>query len=235
MNKRLIAQTKQRFTSEILWHFVGHNKSEAEQYHILLSILKNGLKRGKTKAEFKFIDPKTNRIRIAWGYSVVCLADIPFKDLHIHTERYGRFAIGFHKESVINNHFFPILYVNQYSNIFHRFIQLRDEIGIYLENNNKEIAGKFHELLLYLGSMVKSGDLKANSEKRIDWDELQINNFYYEREWRSIYDWNFTNNDIAAIIIPDEKMHDFIKDMKLESLKIDEITPILPFSMIYSL
>jgi hypothetical protein len=237
MNKRLITQTKQRFASEVLWHFVGYNKSEDEQYKTLLSILKDGLRKDESSkgTEFKFVDNRTKKPVTLYGYPVVCLADIPFKDLHIHAERYGRFAIGFHKESVICNRFNPVLYVNQHSNLFHRFIELELEIIAYLERTNKEVANKFHELLLYLGSLAKSGDLKANPENRIDWDDLQINNFYYEREWRSIYDWNFKNEDIAAIIIPDHRIRDFIKDMKSHSLIIGEVTPIIPFSMIYTL
>jgi hypothetical protein len=143
MNNRLLAQLKQRFTSEVLWHFVGRNKSEEEKYQILVSILKSGLKLGNKNVEFKFFDIKTNKMVTLWGYPVVCLADIPLKDLHIHAERYGRYAIGFHKESVINNNFHPVLYVNQYSSLFHRFIELRDNIGSYLESTDKEASDKF--------------------------------------------------------------------------------------------
>ncbi|MBI2985792.1 MAG: hypothetical protein HYY45_03385 [Deltaproteobacteria bacterium] len=234
ISNRLLAQLKQRFASEVLWHFVGRGKSDHESYQILLSILRTGLKVGE-KNEFKFVDPATNEIQTLWGYPVCCLADIPLKDLHIHAERYGRFAIGFHKESAISSNFNPVLYINQYSSVFHHFILRRNEVEGYLERTNSDIAGKFQELLLLLGSVTKSGDLKANPVAALMLDEMQLNNFYYEREWRSIYNWDFQKDDVAILIMPDETLDDFRKDRKRGDLRIDEDTPILPFSMVYRL
>lgn len=171
MNNRLLAQLKQRFTSEVLWHFVGRNKTEDERYQILLSILNTGLKISKDNAEFKFLDLKTKQMVTLWGYPVSCLADIPLKDLHIHAERYGRYAIGFHKESVINNNFSPVLYANQYSSVFHQFIELRNQIEAFLNTNSAEISQKFQEFLLLLGSVAKAGDLKASPVNDINWDQ----------------------------------------------------------------
>lgn len=233
-NNRLLTQLKQRFASEVLWHFVGRNKPNDQKYQILLSILKTGLKVGE-KNEFKFVDPKTNQIVTLWGYPVCCLADIPLKDLHIHAERYGTFAIGFHKESVINNHFNPVLYINQYSFPFHRFIQRRNEVEAYLDRTDKDIAKKFEDLLTLLGSVTKSGDLKANPVDTPLLDEMQLNNFYYEREWRSIDNWDFRKEDVAMVIVPDDKLNSFIQDRKSGGLKIAEETPALPFSMVYRL
>jgi hypothetical protein len=235
MNNRLLSQLKQRFTSEVLWHFVGRNKTENERYQILLSILSTGLKISKDNAEFKFLDLKTKQMVTLWGYPVSCLADIPLKDLHIHAERYGRYAIGFHKESVINNNFNPVLYANQYSSVFHQFIELRNQIEAFLNTNSTEISKKFQEFLLLLGSVAKAGDLKASPVNDINWDQQQLNNFYYEREWRSVYNWNFDKKDVAIIIIPDEKVSEFARDRKSNELKIDDTIPILPFSMIYRL
>lgn len=210
-------------------------KNSWYEYCILLSILKTGLKIGKGNEEFKFLDTRTKQMVTLWGYPVSCLADIPLKDLHIHAERYGRHAIGFHKESAINNNFHPVLYVNQYSSVFHRFIELRNQIEDFLNTTNKEFAGKLQEFLLLLGSIAKSGDLKANPVNDINWDQLQLNNFYYEREWRSVYDWNFNKKDVAIIIIPDEKISEFARDRKSNESKVDDTIPILPFSMIYRL
>ena len=84
-----------------------------DRYNVLLLILQSGLKIGIKKEDFKFVDRKTNKIVELWGYPVSCLADIPLKDLPIHAERYGTYAIGFHKESAINNQFNPVMYVNR--------------------------------------------------------------------------------------------------------------------------
>ena len=234
-NERLLAQLKQRFTSEVLWHFAGRRKTDEEQYYSLLSILKNGLKVGEKNEEFKFIDPKNKKFVSLWGYPVSCLADIPLKDLLIHAERYGKYAIGFHKESAIDHEFMPVLYVNQFSGFFRRFIELRNEIENYLKTADVEISNKFEELLLLLGSIAKSGNLKANPINDINWDDMQVNNFYYEREWRSLRDWDFRKNDVAIIILPDERIENFTKLRNQHDLRIDESIPVLSFSMIHSL
>jgi hypothetical protein len=41
---------------------------------------------------------------------VCCLADIPTVHLAYHAARYGRFAIGFHRTSVVHHGFNPVLY-----------------------------------------------------------------------------------------------------------------------------
>lgn len=234
-NQRLLAQLKQRFTSEVLWHFVGRNKDEATSYNFLLSIMQSGFNVGKKNEEFKFWDGKASKWVTLWGHPVSCLADIPLKDLHIHAERYGRFAIGFHKESVINNHFNPVLYINQYSFLFHRFIELRNEVEAYLDKMDKSMSDKFQDLLLLLGSIAKAGDLKADPVNDPNRDELQANNFYYEREWRSICSWDFKKEDVAVVILPDEYIAKFLNDRETMKLRIDSMTVMLPFSMVYRL
>lgn len=233
MSERLPAQLKQRFTSEVLWHFTGRNKPEDQAYDILLSILKIGLKVGKKDTEFKYIDWKSKEIKTTWGRPTVCLADIPLKDLEIHMERYQKYAIGFHKDSVIMNHFNPVLYVNQYAHFFDRFMTVRDEICEYLKKSSKEMEVKFDEMLYLLGSVAVSGNIKANPCVNPQLDELQLNNFYYEREWRSILNWEFKPNDIAVVILPDAKVGEFIQEKRKGGLRLSDETPIIPVSMIY--
>ncbi|MBI4244521.1 MAG: hypothetical protein HY606_10560 [Planctomycetes bacterium] len=156
MTIRWQTQLKQRFTSEVLWHFVGRNKSDEQAYEILLSILRSGLKVAEKNVEFKYIDSKSGQLKTLWGYPVACLADIPLKDLHIHAERYGMTAIGFHKENAVQNHFNPVLYVNQYSGFFPLFMDIRNEIETKLAQTSQELAEKFDNLLLFLGSVAKS-------------------------------------------------------------------------------
>lgn len=233
MDNRLPAQLKQRFTSEVLWHFTGRNKSEDEAYERMVSILRTGrLKASQEEVEFRFVNVNTKDLQKLAGHPVCCLADIPFKDLHIHAERYKRHALGFHKESVIGNHFQPILYVNQYADFFPRFMQAKAELEAAM-NGSETAAKKFEDLMRLLASVMKSGDLKSNPVDNPDWDQLQTNNFYYEREWRSLHDWNFTPDDLALIVLPDEKLADFMKIKK--DLRIAETTSVIPFSMVYRL
>lgn len=236
MNSRLPAQSKQRFTSEIFWHFTGRDKSNKSAYEILLSILRTGLKRGGSNVEFKFVDTEKKQQHTTWGYPVVCLADIPFKDLGIHMERYGFHAIGFHKEAVILNHFNPVLYVNQHSSFFRQFMETRERLIKHFESDAEaDSAKKFDEMLYLLGSIAVSGDIWANPEVNPKKDQVQLNNFYYEREWRSINDWNFKAEDVAAVIVPDLEMEKILSDKKSGDLKLKDETPILAASMIYRL
>jgi len=40
-------------------------------------------------------------------------------------------------------------------------------------------------------------------------DNDQDNNYYYEREWRSAWDWKFKENDVAAIMLPQKFIKKF--------------------------
>ncbi|MHC4659451.1 MAG: abortive infection system antitoxin AbiGi family protein [Planctomycetota bacterium] len=238
MDERLWAQTKQRFASEILWHFVGRKTKDKldESYNTLISILRDGLKVSEDDIDFKYRDPDINELVTRWGYPVSCLSDIPFKDLVIQAERYGTLAIGFHKERVIDNSFNPVLYVNTYSFLLGRFMKHVKELEEFLEKEDKDKSGKFQEMLSILGSLGKSGDLKANPIDNRTLDEFQLNNFYYEREWRSIYDWDFNSSDVALIIVEDDQMVEHLRnDIEIEHLRINKTTPILPFRMVYRL
>jgi hypothetical protein len=188
------------------------------------------------QVEFKYLDPDAGGLATRFGYPVSCLSDIPFKDLVIHAERYGTLAIGFHKESVIDNNFNPVLYLNTYSFLFGRFMEHVEELEAYLRKVDKDRSAKFQEMLLTLGSLAKSGDLKVNPEDNKALDEFQLNNFYYEREWRSVYDWEFKASDVALIIVNnDEMVEDLRKDMEKGNMRVSKSAPILPFRMVYRL
>jgi len=238
MDERLWAQTKQRFSSEILWHFVGRRERNQQEacYDKLLGILKDGLKIGSEPSEFRYKDSESGELATRWGYPVCCLADIPLKDLVIHAERYGTVAIGFHKERAIDNNFNPVLYVNTYSYLFGRFIKHVKELEEYLEKTDRDKSEKFQEMLYTLGALAKSGDLKANPIDDHKLDEFQLNNFYYEREWRSVYAWNFKPDDVAAIIVNDDQMaENLINEIEKGGFRIRRSAPIMPFRMVYRL
>lgn len=232
-SQKILTQLKQRFASEVLWHFVSREKSDEDSYQILLSILKTGLKVGPQKEQFKIYNQKTKKVEILDGYPVTCLADIPLKDLHIHAERYGSFAIGFHKASAILNGFNPMLYVNQYSSVFQEFIKFIEEVDQDIQQS-PETYQKYGRLRNLLGSIAKSGDLMASPQADPQLDHLQMNNFYYEREWRSLASWDFKSEDVALILLPEEKMKSFVGDRKNSGLKVSETTPVLPFNLIYN-
>lgn len=94
-------------TSKILWHFTGRRKkSDEKAFTILKKILEEGrLKLSQEKVPFKIIK------KIFWQrfYSV---AEIPIQHLQYHSIRYGRFALGFHRDKLRGDHRFrPVHYV----------------------------------------------------------------------------------------------------------------------------
>lgn len=113
--------------SKILWHFTGgprwdikNNKQYKElkkfdeAFEILKTIINSKHLRLSNYSEIinvrvpthKYIPEK--KLRVFKGYvnkqieasPICCLADIPIQHLNYHAERYGKFAIGFHRASL---------------------------------------------------------------------------------------------------------------------------------------
>jgi hypothetical protein len=121
--------------SQILWHFTGgprwneaenrqnvRRKSPASAYAALRGILRaQELRVGGYKEVVKVRlpsvrvrDAKTKTWRVEYNVErvmksapVCCLADIPIVHLAYHARRYGKFAIGFHREAALRNGFNP--------------------------------------------------------------------------------------------------------------------------------
>lgn len=207
MNNIDLSESYQRFSSRVLWHFTGYNKDSDSAYGILESILSEScLKVGK-EAETIIMHGGENR----WGYPFSCLCDIPFKDLTIHMVRYGQFGIAFHKQDAIRDgHFNPILYLHKDAFLFQKGGDLLRAIDSIVPESNP-VYGPLQDFLLALGSYTKRSDLSHAAEANPQKDREQNNNFYYEREWRSIYPWNFSDESIAAIMMPSEFFEAFRK------------------------
>src|SRR5947207_5775054 len=125
--------------SKILWHFTGgprwldslatqsnERKSTLEAYQALCSILGTGcLRTGSYREvirvqppEVPFLDPQKIPLDDDWyrmieSAPVCCLADIPIAHLGYHGERYGKIAIGFHRDAAIAHGFNPVFYTLQ--------------------------------------------------------------------------------------------------------------------------
>jgi len=235
-DKKRSTQLLQRFSSEILWHFPGRGKKDEETFEILFSILKEGLQIGNKNEKVIVTDPSIKAQKTFYGYPVCCLADIPLKDLHLHAWRYGNYAIGFHKESASKKGFNPVLYLNQSSILFFRLLNAIEKIQNSLEEGSS-LSKDFEEISYIFWSHVKSGILWGNLEKNDIFDERQLNNFYYEREWRSTFNWEFTHQDVAIIIVPNTKLSQTVERIRenKENLRVNKVIPIIPFDMIYLL
>jgi hypothetical protein len=128
--------------SKILWHFTGgpawnerddrqerKRKPPESAYDALVGILRTREVRlgrysevVKVRVPTRTYDRKTNKFRARnilktlRSAPVCCLADIPIAHLSYHAQRYGKFAIGFHRTSVIRHGFNPVLYTTAVQN-----------------------------------------------------------------------------------------------------------------------
>jgi len=193
MSEFNMAHLLQRFSTKVLWHFTGYGKSEADGFNILKEIVLNK-KLMVSKAPSMVILPNGEK---GWGHRCSCMCDIPFKDLKIHTSRYGHSGIAFHKATAIKyGHFNPVLYAHKDHFLFKQAeILLKSSVWKTSESNPE-----IDEYLRIIGTYTKRSDLlKDVSIGQQDEDTNQNNNFYYEREWRSSLDWNFDIKDVAAL------------------------------------
>jgi len=216
----------QRFSTNVLWHFTGYNKSEDESLTRLKNIIsEKKLKVGKYHAEV-LLRGGIKR----WGHPCSCMCDIPFKDLRIHTSRYGKYGVALDKiKAIKDGKFNPVLYIHK-DHIFFEYAE--NELLPYIDLlTGVEVAGeKLSEFLFLLGTYMKRSDLTAPlSIGNPIVDDLQNNNFYYEREWRSAYDWDFEKDDIEAIMVQRKNIKD-IKDF-LEKHEMSNI-PIITYEML---
>src|ERR1019366_4307274 len=134
--------------SQMLWHFTGgptwnrvakcqnrSPKTAARAYKALVGILESReLRLGNFREVVKVRIPKlrkrnpdTKRYRTERNVlytiesaPVCCLADIPIVHLSYHANRYGKFAIGFHRDAAIRHGFNPVFYTLQHSSVIRR-------------------------------------------------------------------------------------------------------------------
>jgi hypothetical protein len=127
--------------SKILWHFTGGPKWDAEHrkqlkalkpsdhaFKALCQIIKTKeLITGAYKEIVKVVTERKihspsklksgvkNTVALFESSPVCCLADIPIQHLTYHSRRYGKMAIGFHRNAVVRGGFNPVLYTLEHS------------------------------------------------------------------------------------------------------------------------
>lgn len=216
----------QRFSTKVLWHFTGYQKPDAQANEILRKIIESRTLELSQHPEPVIMGTGERR----WVYTYSCMCDIPFKDLRIHTLRYGKYGIAFHRNKAIQSgHFNPVLYVHKDSFLFKRASEILPEID-KLTLPHKEVEAKVTEFLALLGTFVKRSDLTAPiSIGSVQIDKEQNNNFYYEREWRSAFKWSFEPSSVAAVMVPQA---DFNSTRMLLDSKSFVDTPVIPYEMV---
>jgi hypothetical protein len=243
--------------SRILWHFTGgprwnpqKKKQESSPkepsfaYENLKSILRQKeLHLGEYKEVVRVIVPERrvhNRethttetqhdvpVEIT-SAPVCCLADIPAPHLHYHAYRYGKFAIGFHRASVIEHGFNPVFYTLEDTPVIRSIhegfscLEVGEPSDITDAINSIELAiddanSEFEDLNLDIGNEKSDVESAVESmERAIDNAKDSIETFlafiktfapdefgtiYCEREWRTTEAFKFDIDDVGMIVLP---------------------------------
>jgi hypothetical protein len=257
--------------SNILWHFTGGprwnitaNRQEEilkppeDAYKAFLSIMSSKeLRIGNYKEVVKVQVPlvkKYNRVTKQHeehhnvleqleSSPVCCLADIPIAHLPYHAIRYGKFAIGFRRESAIRAGFNPVFYTlhdTAVANaIYQGLVSLKQIDTWYIRDQASDIESAIdsvqcehgHDVDVDVSSEVwtiesEADDLESKAESALE----EINNFlayvktfekkefqtiYCEREWRSVSAFSFSFDDVAMLVLPrnDQPEVDFFDDL----------------------
>jgi len=242
--------------SRILWHFTGgpgwnkvKNRQESrpkpasEAYEALLSILTSKeLRLGQYREVVKVLVPKlrrynakkrqteelTNTIVELLSSPVCCLADIPVAHLSYQAKRYGRLAIGFHRDAAVRHGFNPVFYTlhdtKVLRSVYQGFAQLRQVNAQSLREAERNIDSQVEDLTCKHGHPVDTdsgwydargelsdiGDAVGEAQTSLTeflafvktFDQHEFSTVYCEREWRSTKPFPFTTNDVAMIVLP---------------------------------
>jgi len=240
--------------SKILWHFTGgpqwdskNNKQlkklkpATQGYNALKAIIDSKqLRVGNYQEIVKVIVPEkrrynldTKKIEIRTNIPVTvkskpvcCVADIPLQHLAYHSNRYGKIAIGFHRESIVKAGFNPVIYTLEDTSllnaIYQGYYSVDDVLTDEAESEVESVQGQIDRLIedhdldddidtsdiSSALSYIESGHSKIESSfenlmayiKTFDTSEFE--SIYCEREWRSTKSYNFKLEDIALIILP---------------------------------
>jgi hypothetical protein len=156
---------------------------------------------------------------------VVCFADIPLADLHMHMQKYSLFGISFKKDFLIKKGASPVFYISSEStDLTERNTSLemifRKELQNYLDytralektfspnrphTSEEESQIKFNMFFLKrILCFLKFWKASTNDN--------DVENYYLEREWRLYGGVNFTFDDIQRVVIPRQFLKSFRAD-----------------------
>lgn len=184
--------------------------------------------------------------------AVCCLADIPVVHLSYQAKRYGKFAIGFHRESAIRHGFNPVFYTLHETKVIRSIYEGLGEIeyldGEPIRDAAKEIeeAAKAHvDLWSPLSDLDTAADdietavrtARTAIEEFLAYvktfDRNEFGTIYCEREWRSTRSFKFDYSDVAMIVLPKKAgsvayLQPFLAD-QVDRLNLPRSIPIVPW------
>ena len=153
---------------------------------------------------------------------VCCLADIPIMHLGYHANRYGKIAIGYHRESVLQAGFSPVFYQLHNSIALQSLFQTIFCLDIVCgfdpaydsgaDSEAKPEGESSDEHYEQFTNRMRAGALTQAKKSAVKlaafiktFEEREFSSIYTEREWRSISPFNFEHDDISMIALPRSK------------------------------
>lgn len=269
--------------SKILWHFTGGPtwdtktnkqgkklKPANEAFSNLKAIIKSRtLKVGRFRELVNVVLPNfkqyslfekgvveiKNKPITMHSSSVCCLADIPSVHLGYHATRYGKFAIGFHRSSVVRHGFNPVLYTLPTTEVIRHIYEGLSSIESIdagdlvsaaesIETNITDEIDEYHDISVDTSEVVSQAEVMEGYAQEAQssiqdfiafiktFEEDEFDSIYCEREWRSVKDFKFTFDDVAMIVAPknfngEDYFHALVGNVK--NLKIPRRIPIVPW------
>jgi hypothetical protein len=216
------------YTSQELFHFVGHSDPEADQanYETLTKVLTVGC------VSHKPHEKNWGQVGYAinWEMSleneelivptVTCYADIPRQALGIHVSKYGKFGLSFPRDLLIQYGVRPVTYLPTRNDDWrspHGITLLRDVEAVY-KAFNEHVVFKMSlpdSTTRYLGSKPGNETEAADAMLSVfakdflaflkpfssGLREDHPKNFYMEREWRKHGNLKFDPPDVVGIVV----------------------------------
>lgn len=218
----------QRYTSNELFHFVGHASPEDHDYNYdtlkkvmsgkCISVPPHDGSWGQTSFTTKWTGDLAREKLIV--PNVTCYADIPFESLGTHVSKYGKFGVSLPASLLTKYGARPVTYIPM------RHDDHLSVYGLSLLKNIEAIVKGFHEQVIEPSGLQKSmrrsvGEKPENPQVALAWVQSLLmkdflafikpfnselpedhpDNYYLEREWRKYGNMKFSEPDICKIIV----------------------------------
>jgi hypothetical protein len=224
---------RQNYVSSELTHFVGRSlMSDDDRYALFVDIIKTGLIRGKVDngkgSTIVNVDPGVDfSSNDSYNVNMVCFCDIPIADFEIHMSKYSHFGLAFSKDFLIQRGARPVHYIPKDS------ISVNQKLTDMFNTVTKEIRNLNMEIMMAFMLNIQNGQLQNQGQpypyfngfhfmdmqllsfiKFYDHNKTDddIDNFYMEREWRSLERIEFQLEDIKRIVIPSSYIMRFFQE-----------------------
>lgn len=224
-----MSASRQRYVADELTHFVGRGRSEAEQYALLVEVLRTG----RLRPDPPLADPPGDLLvdlarplsgNDAYRPDAVCLCDIPLGDLDIHIRKYSPFGVAFRKAVLVERGASPMFYVAARSRTRAPGADGADGARTRAERFDEAARG-YHSLQQEALARLAEGDAPAREREFLerflrlaDFLDFEVfsyakffdspapdedpSNHYMEREWRVLGEVRFSLDEVTRVVLP---------------------------------